>query len=166
MATIDDLLSECDRLSAEATPGPLTADLDIFNADGLISALVSDESADLFFLVDTDFKSTGADDPNWKTARASREFANAKWLAFAANNIGTFAAALRAALPVVEAAKKQVESYDAFDKHRAQPHPKNNAGVVSGYEPCETCARLYGEWTVATDATESAARAAKESDRG
>ena len=151
MATIDDLLSECDRLSAEATPGPW------FQCSDGWTVRAESTAADAPPRIAYTYSNSGTVD---------KQIADAAFVAFARTAITTLAAALRAALPVVEAAKKQVESYDELDEHRTQPHPKNNAGVVSGYEPCETCARLYGEWTVATDATESAARAAKESDRG
>ena len=150
MATIDDLLSECDCLSAEAPKGqfkalprdpkttlPARVRFDGLNANGQPAHVIAAVCDSLLL----DNAGTAA------------------WLAFAANNIGTLATALRAALPVVEAANKWGAVSTARNAHREIC----DACKVGSY--CPHAVRFREQFAEAVKAIESAARAAKKSDR-
>ena len=136
MATIDDLLSECDRLSAEATPGPW------FQCSDGWTVRAESTAADAPPRIAYTYSNSGTVD---------KQIADAAFVAFARTAITTFATALRAALPVVEAARAVVnaEGGKAY---------RDAASVTVEKEAMDALKIAL--------ATESAARAAKESDRG
>ena len=150
MATIDDLLSECDCLSAEATKGEYRA-LPSDPANGApdrVRAEWIDEygrSASAYVAL---CNSRGVDNA-----------ANARLFAFAGKHLATLATALRAALPVVEAANKLGAVSTARNAHREIC----DACKVGSY--CPHAVRFREQSAEAVKAIESAARAAKKSDR-